>query len=42
MEDPNDPTPGPQEYQAPAIEDVLTPEQLAREIQYAGLGSIPG
>lgn len=26
-----------QEYEAPAIENVVTPEELTREVQYAGL-----
>lgn len=30
------------EYAAPKIEVVLTPEELAREVQYAGVNSNPG
>ena len=26
-----------QDYEAPAIEKVMTPEELAREVQYAGI-----
>jgi hypothetical protein len=31
----------PAEYEAPKVERVMTPEDLAREIQYAGI-SAPG
>jgi hypothetical protein len=36
--EPQDPTPG--SYEAPGIETVLTPEDLEREVIYAGPASI--
>jgi hypothetical protein len=29
-------------YEAPSVERVMTPDDLAREVHYAGTGSIPG
>ncbi|MEQ1868672.1 MAG: hypothetical protein ABL961_01460 [Vicinamibacterales bacterium] len=46
MDDPNTAPspvePTPDVYQAPQVERVLTADDLAREIQYAGGISIPG
>jgi hypothetical protein len=32
----------PTEYVAPAIETVVTPEKLAREVHYAGFSTVAG
>ena len=37
QQQPPSPPPAPEEYEAPRIETVLTPEELEREMQYAGV-----
>jgi hypothetical protein len=36
---PEDAEPTPSAYEAPAIEDTITPEEMEREVHYAGDGS---